>query len=85
MDPEVLKYLELNSLFTLTGAEFYAAIGNVAKALEWLERAIRNGDHRGEWFARDPALENIRREERFQQILTSLAANRKKLQLEMPR
>jgi DNA-binding winged helix-turn-helix (wHTH) protein/tetratricopeptide (TPR) repeat protein len=74
MDTEVLKFLDLNSLFTLTGAEFYALVGDRTQAFEWLERAVRNGDHRVEWFRRDPALENIRREERFQQILTSLVA-----------
>ena len=76
MDQEVLKYLDLNPFFTLTGAEFYAVMGDVPRAFEWLERAIRNGDRRPEWFARDPALENIRREGRFHLILNSLATNR---------
>jgi hypothetical protein len=27
-----------------------------------MERAIRNGDERAEWFRKDPSLENIRRD-----------------------
>jgi DNA-binding winged helix-turn-helix (wHTH) protein/Tfp pilus assembly protein PilF len=73
MDIEVLKYIELNPLFTLTGAEFHAVMGNKPQALEWLERAVRYGDERAQWFARDPALESIRGEPRFQQILDSIA------------
>ena len=73
MDPEVIEYLEVNPLFTLTGAEFYAVMEDRSQALEWLERAVRNGDDRAEWFARNPALKNIRQEERFQKILSSLA------------
>ena len=63
MDAATVRYLEVNPLFTLTGAD-------------WLERAVRNGDHRTSWFGRDPALENIRKDERFRQILKSIAARR---------
>jgi Tfp pilus assembly protein PilF len=73
MDIEVLKYLDLNPLFTLIGAEFHAVMGKKPQALEWLERAVRYGDERAQWFARDPALESIRGEPRFQQILDSIA------------
>jgi hypothetical protein len=48
-------------------------MGNKPQALEWLERAVRYGDERAQWFARDPALESIRGEPRFQQILDSIA------------
>jgi DNA-binding winged helix-turn-helix (wHTH) protein/Flp pilus assembly protein TadD len=83
MDANVLKYLDLNPLVTLTAAEVYAVIGNTPQALEWLERAVRHGDERTAWFARDPALESIRGHERFQQILRSLAL-RKAHQVEHP-
>jgi lipopolysaccharide biosynthesis regulator YciM len=76
MDTEVLKYLELNPLDTLMAAEFHAMMGNRVQALEWLDRAVRNGDERARWFARDPALVSIRRDPRFQQILDSVATRR---------
>jgi hypothetical protein len=67
-----LKYLELNPFVTLTAAEVYSVIGSTQQALEWLERAVRHGDERGAWFARDPALAGLRANARFQQILESL-------------
>jgi tetratricopeptide (TPR) repeat protein len=76
MDTEVLKYLELNPLDTLIAAEFHAIMGNTRQALEWLDRAVRNGDERSRWFARDPALVSIRRDPHFQQILDSVASRR---------
>ena len=54
----------------------YAVLGEKAKSLEWLERAVRAGDERAEWFQRDPLLANVRREPRFQQILDSIAFHR---------
>lgn len=78
MDGEVLKYLELDALWTLAGAEFYSLMGDRPRALEWLERAVRQGDERAEWFARDPALEAIRGEPRFHQLSASLASRRSK-------
>ena len=41
-------------------------------ALEWLERAVRNGDERIEWFRREPLFANLRSHARFQQILESV-------------
>ena len=76
MDDEVLKYLAGNGWFTLTAAEFYAVMGEREKALEWLDRAVRNGDERDEWFQRDPLLANIREHPRFRQILDSIAYRR---------
>jgi tetratricopeptide (TPR) repeat protein len=76
MDAEVLKYLELNALWTLAGAEFYALMEDRPRALEWLDRAVRQGDERTEWFARDPALKAIWGEPRFRQIVASTAARR---------
>lgn len=76
MDAEVLKYAEVNPNVTLEAAEFYAVLGDKAKALDWLERAVRNGDERIEWFQRDPLLESIRGEDRFKNLLDSIAYRR---------
>ncbi len=77
MDEEVLKFASANFIATLGAAEFYASLGEASKALEWLERAVRNGDEREEWFRRDPLLASIRNEPRFQQILDSIAFRRR--------
>ena len=65
--------LELNVFATLTAAGFYAVLGDAGTAIEWLERSVRNGDYRRDWLARDSALESVREDRRFQQILHSLA------------
>jgi hypothetical protein len=59
-------------------ADFYAVLGEARKALDWLERAVRNGDDRAEWFQRDPLLANLRKQPRFQQIVASIAYRRKR-------
>ena len=76
MDPEVEKYAAVHSLMNAEAAAFYAVMGEKEKALEWLDRAVRNGDERLEYFQRDPLLVNIRNEPRFKQILDSIAYRR---------
>lgn len=73
MDADVLKYIDLNPLFTLTGAEFYALMGMKSDALRWLERAVRQGDHRADWFARNPALASLHHDRQFRLIQSSVA------------
>ena len=77
MDEEVLKFAAATFQATLEVAEFYAVLGETSKALEWLDRAVRNGDDRADWFRRDPLLANIRKEPRFQQIVDSIVYRRK--------
>jgi Tfp pilus assembly protein PilF len=76
MDAELLKYAEVNPNVTLEAAEFYALLGENSQALDWLEKAVRNGDERVEWFRRDPLLESIRNEFRFKSLLDSIAFRR---------
>jgi len=76
MDPEVEKYADVHAFMNADAAAFYALLGEKEKALEWLDRAARNGDERLEWFQRDPLLANIREEPRFKQILESIAYRR---------
>ena len=52
--------------------EFYAVLGDSAKALDWLDRAVRAGDERADWFERDPLLTSIRQEPRFRQIVDGI-------------
>ena len=77
LDTEVLKFAEVNPFVTLSAAEYYALQGDSANSLEWLDRAVRNGDERLEWFQRDPLLANVRNHPRFRQILDSIAFRRK--------
>jgi hypothetical protein len=76
MDAEVEKYAAVNPLMNAEAAAFYAVLGEKEKALDWLERAVRNGDERLEWFQRDPLLANMRNESRFKRILESIAYRR---------
>jgi Tfp pilus assembly protein PilF/tRNA A-37 threonylcarbamoyl transferase component Bud32 len=75
MDAEVLKYGEL-ILFAENVAEFYAVLGDRQKALDWLDRAVRAGDERANWFERDPLLTSIRQEPRFRQIVDGIRNRR---------
>lgn len=61
---------------TLTVAEFYAMLGEKNVALDWLARAVRNGDERADWFTRDPLLAGIRDQPRFDRILKSVEFRR---------
>lgn len=76
MDGELLKYAGLNPMYTSEAAEFYALLGDKTQALDWLEKAVRNGDERIEWFRRNPLLESIRNEFRFKSLLDSIAFRR---------
>ena len=81
MDDESLKYAAMAILSTLTPAEFYAVHGESQKALDWLEKAVRNGDERDGWFRRDPLLTSIRDLPRFKQILDSIVYRRQQRSL----
>ena len=77
MDEGSLKYGALVVFSTSMVADFYAVTGEPDKALDWLERAVRNGDERAEWFRRNPLLAKIRDVPRFRQILESIDYRRK--------
>ena len=77
MDEESLKFGALAPWSTSVVAEFYAIIGDFQESLDWLERAVRNGDERDAWFRRDPLLAKIRDLPRFQQIIDSIDFRRK--------
>jgi TolB-like protein/Tfp pilus assembly protein PilF len=49
-------------------AEVYAQWGNPVKALEWLDTAVRLSDPGLGWLKRDPLLDPLRKEPRFQAI-----------------
>jgi tetratricopeptide (TPR) repeat protein len=53
-------------------AEIYAQWGNAAKALEWLDTAMRLQDSALGWLKRDPLLDPLRNEPRFQAIERAL-------------
>jgi hypothetical protein len=76
MDEDTLKFAGMAFISTLDAAEYYALPGDVPRGLEWLERAIRNGDERLTWFRTNPRLAGIRQDPRFAAILTSLEARR---------
>ncbi len=77
MDSESLKFGELAVWSTSVVAEFYAVLGDSQKSLDWLEKAVRNGDERDAWFRRDPLLSNIRDLPRFRQIIGSIEFRRR--------
>ena len=51
-------------------------LGETNTALDWLDRAVRLGDERGEWFQRDPLLKSLHAQPRFKQIIESIAYRR---------
>ncbi|MDP2913871.1 MAG: protein kinase [Candidatus Aminicenantes bacterium] len=76
MDEECLKYAAVAPCATLMAAEYFAVTGDRIKAVDWLERAVRNGDERTEWFRRDRLLASIWDLPRFKQIQDSIAYRR---------
>jgi hypothetical protein len=75
MDAEVLKYAVL-IMFASNVAEFYAVLGETATAVDWLDRAVRLGDERAEWFERNPLLASIRTDTRFRRIVDGIRSRR---------
>jgi len=80
---EARKALELDpneregfTMLASNVAEFYAVLGDKAKSLEWLDRAVRAGDERAEWFQRDPLLGDVQMEPRFRQIMDGIRNRR---------
>ena len=47
----------------------YAKMGNTAAALEWLERALKNGYNNWDAIQNDPDLNNIRQTEGFEALM----------------
>jgi tetratricopeptide (TPR) repeat protein len=80
MDPETLKWADVNFVQTLHVAEFYAVLGDIPKAIDWLGRAVRNCDERVEWFRKNPQLASIRNDPDFQRNIDSIEARRKQPQ-----
>jgi tetratricopeptide (TPR) repeat protein len=77
MDEANLRFLGAAFVVTLMAAEFFALIGDSAKSIEWLDKAIRNGDERVEWFKRDPWLASARQAPGFQTMLESIESRRR--------
>src|SRR5262249_10955656 len=59
---------EVGNLPAYQYAEIYAQWGNTAKALEWLQTAVRQRDAALGWLKRDPLVDPLRNELRFQTI-----------------
>jgi tetratricopeptide (TPR) repeat protein len=78
MDAEVVSFAAKRIVWTSTLAEFYAALGDTSTALDWLERAVRTGDERSEWFQRDPLLASLRSTERFKNIQNLISFQRQR-------
>ena len=80
-DADVRKFAEMHVVptlaSTLEGAELYSLLHDAPNALEWFERAVRNGDERLEWFKRDALLSNIRDHPCFKQVLDSIEFRRR--------
>ena len=76
LDEATVKYAGAAFPITLDMAEIYAVLGEASPGIEWFERAVRNGDHRVEWFLRNPDLAAIRNDPRFQTIIGSLNQRR---------
>jgi serine/threonine protein kinase len=76
MDAETLKIAKFVFGETVNVAEFYAMLGDTTTAIEWIEVAVRSGDERIEWFARDRRLASIQQDPRFRRIVQSIESRR---------
>jgi serine/threonine protein kinase len=76
MDEQTLRFADVVFWSTTPTADFYALLGENSKALDWLQKAVRNGDERIDYFRRNPRLASIRNDPRFQNIIRSVEARR---------
>ncbi len=77
MDSDVREFAGAQIFSPTAVAEIYAVLGDTPKALDWMDRGIRMGDAREDWFRRNPHFATIRDHPRFQQMLASVAYQRK--------
>jgi hypothetical protein len=78
MDQETLQFARVAYPVTAQTADFYAALDDPSKAVDWIRQAVRNGDERTDWFRKDPRLARIQKDERFLRIIESIEARRKR-------
>jgi serine/threonine protein kinase/Flp pilus assembly protein TadD len=76
VDEDTFKYAGMNPASTLSAAQLFAVLGENQTALDWVERAVRNGDERIEWFQRNRLLAPLRDLPRFKQIRNSIMFRR---------
>ncbi len=76
MDAGLQQFAEIQIFGPALAADFFAVTGDVDKALEWLDRAVRMGDDREEYLRRNTLLTNLREQPRFKQILDAVAYRR---------
>jgi tetratricopeptide (TPR) repeat protein len=79
MDEETEKFAAVAFVSTAMNADFYALLGDKEKAIEWLDKAVHNGDERVGYFQRDPRLVSIQKEPGFRRIVDSIEARRANL------
>jgi tetratricopeptide (TPR) repeat protein len=77
LDASLAKYAEIAPFAAAQMAEVYSAVGRTDDALDWLDRAVRSGDERVDWFRRNPFLAGVRDKPRFGEILRAVEARRK--------
>ena len=77
MAEDTLKFAAAAFPATAGVAEFYALVGDTAKALEWIERSVRNGDERTSYFRRSRRLASIHGDSRFKGIIEPVELRRK--------
>jgi tetratricopeptide (TPR) repeat protein len=76
MDAGLQTYASIQIFGPASAADFYAVMGDANTALDWLDRAVRMGDDREEYFRRNPLLTSLRDHARFRQILDAVAYRR---------
>jgi tetratricopeptide (TPR) repeat protein len=79
MDEETRKFAAAAFVSTSLNADFYALLGDREKAIEWLDKAVRNGDERVGYFQRNPRLASVQKEPGFRRIVDSIEARRANL------
>ncbi len=76
MDEGTLRFAAAAFPATVGVAEYYALLGDAPKALEWIERTVRNSDERTSYFRRSSRLASVRSDPRFNGIIESLESRR---------
>jgi Tfp pilus assembly protein PilF len=72
MTPQTVNVFRLDPALVIMLAEFYALLGEKQQAVDWVEKAIRGGDERADFFATDPLLASLRDDPRFKALQVSL-------------
>jgi tetratricopeptide (TPR) repeat protein len=78
MNEDLQKFAGATFTVTSEVAEFYAVLNEPDKAVDWLQKAVDNGDERSDWFVQNERLKSLWKNDKFVRIINNINSNKAK-------